>query len=276
MPRYSVRQVVRWSALSVVAVAVLAHVSGLDGNDATLVYLAIVCGAAVAAWFGALRTSRWRASGVLLAAGVTLSALGDLVWAVYGWLWDEYPEVSLADVPWMGSYLAVGAAMVALLREERAHRRDIDGLIDTAVMGVVSFLVVWQFWVEPTLSDPAMSVRDRSVLAAYPILDAALVALAGRVVTSTSSSRRTGSGMLVAGVGCWLGSDLGFLILGSESSFGRWLDAGWMPAGCSEQHSSPAPCGVRAPRRLTTSPHLRHPTSCVRSARFGSCSGSHP
>ena len=224
----SARKVATAAGVLTVLVGLVLHVTRLDGRWHQAVYLAFVCGAAPLAWVGALRGGRPRAGRVLLAAGITLSALGELTYAMFEWLWNEFPDASIADAGWLLSYVAIGAALIVLLRQSpSSHRRDIDGIIDTAVMGVVSGLVVWQFWVEPMLNDASVSIGVRVIWAAYPILDAALVALVGRALTSRSF-HRVGSGFLAGGVLCWLGSDLGFLILGEETSASVWLDAGWM------------------------------------------------
>ena len=228
MTRAALRSPARWLALAVVAAAVVGHITGADGEHAQAVYLSITCLAAPISWIGAFRGDRPRAGRVLLASGITLSALGDLAYASYEWLWNEFPNVSVADIAWLASYLAIAGGMIVLLRQPgRLGRRDVDGLIDTAVMGVVSFLVVWQFWVEPTLANGAVGMGVRSIWASYPILDAALFALVGRTLTSRST-QAVGGGLVAAGVLCWLGSDLGYLVLGSDTALATLLDGGWM------------------------------------------------
>ena len=56
--------------------------------------------------------------------------------------------------PWIASYVAVGVGMLQLLRRShRRNRRDIDGLIDMAVIALIAVLVLWQFWIGPSVSD---------------------------------------------------------------------------------------------------------------------------
>ena len=88
--------------------------------------------------------------------------------------------------------------MLQLLRGgHRRTRRDLDGLIDMAVIALIAVLILWQFWIAASVSDTSVPLFVRSVWASYPILDAILLA----VVLRTLVELRTNStmGMLLAG-----------------------------------------------------------------------------
>ena len=97
--------------------------------------------------------------------------------------------------------------MLQLLRRGHRHdRHDLDGLIDAAVIIVVAVLLVWQFWLDPGITDESVSLAVRAVWASYPILDAILLALVHPVAHRPTHA--VGHGLLVAaGVVCWLVAD---------------------------------------------------------------------
>jgi diguanylate cyclase (GGDEF)-like protein/PAS domain S-box-containing protein len=202
---------------------VLVHLRFPGGAVGEAAYLAVILGAGVAALWGAVRRPReTRAAWCWIATGVALSALADLTWSIYVHVQGVEPDVSVADVPWLASYLAIGVGLLMLLRIKK--RNDIDGLIDMAVVAVVALLVVWEVTLQATVTDASVEPGVRFVWAAYPVLDAVLLALVIRLATS----RTAGGLLLVAGVGSWLFSDFFYLLFPNSTSWARWLDAGWM------------------------------------------------
>jgi hypothetical protein len=144
-------------------------------------YLAVTVGASALAWWSVHR--RGGSARFWLAVGITASALGDVLFQVYVMIRDVSPDVSVADGPWIGSYIGVGLAMVIVLRRGSPGRRsEVDGLIDVAVIVLVSGLVLWQFWLNSTFTDTSVPLFVRSVWATYPILDATLLALVVRIL----------------------------------------------------------------------------------------------
>ena len=135
-----------WLAALLVAAAVL---NGLHlmypvdlAGDTT--FLLVVGGAAAVAWVGALRRPRSPSRvPLLLAIGLTISASGSLFWQFY-LLFGMEPEVSVADVAYMLSYVVLGAALLSTLVEGRTGSRiDKDAVIDALTIVVVSVLVLW-------------------------------------------------------------------------------------------------------------------------------------
>ncbi len=210
----------------VVASVVALHLVYPDGNLGELTYLGVLVGAGIAAVFGAIRRSpEERGPWLWVAAGVGLSGLGDLSYSIYMHVHGFEPDVSIADVPWLASYVAISIGLLMLLRAtRRGDRSDVDGMIDMAVVGVVSLLVVWQIALQATVNDSSVALNVRVVWGAYPILDAALLAL----VVRTIITRTPGARLLAAGVACWLVSDLLYMLFPGSSTWAVWLDAGWM------------------------------------------------
>ncbi len=166
-----------------VASLVVLHLAVPDGWIGEASYLGVILGAGLCALFAALRRSHEnRAAWCWVAGGVFLSSLGDLSWSIYVHVQGVEPDISVADVPWLASYVALSIGLLMLLRAARQDdRSDVDGMIDMAVVGVVSLLVVWQIAVQSTLTNASVEPGVRAIWASYPILDAVLLALVIRV-----------------------------------------------------------------------------------------------
>ncbi|UDY36358.1 putative bifunctional diguanylate cyclase/phosphodiesterase [Dermatobacter hominis] len=217
-----------WLAAAVLAALAVAQSVEPDGDLGNATYLAGLVLASVLAVVGAARPGARRVPRRLLAAGVVCSTLGDLLWTLESWLRDATPSVSLPDVPWLSSYLLVGAAMVATVPEWRRRiRSDGDALIDMAVVAVLAILVVGELWAGPMIFDGSVPVLDRTVWATYPVLDALLLCLLVRMLLDGETPRRV-TWPLAGGVSCWLVSDMGFLVVGEESWLVGPMNAGWI------------------------------------------------
>ena len=207
------------AATSVLLVVYRALAGALAGQ---LLYLLVVWAATAMAWWW-LRSGTRRLAGVLIAAGLALSSLGDLLWMTLTWVGHE-PDVSVADVPYLAGYVALGLGLTMLARTaRRSGRQRIDGWIDAAVVFVAALLLMWHVSIADTVGDTSVSLGTRVVWAMYPALDAALIALVFRL--AGGGRRDRASAALAAGSVCWLVSDLGFLLAPDASGP---LDAGWM------------------------------------------------
>ena len=189
-------------------------------------YLGALVLAGVLAWVGA---RRWGGPyRYWIAAGVSASALGDVIYETHtAWRGFE-PDISIADVPWLLSYIGVGVGILRLLRSgRRSARTDLDGVIDMAVVALVAMLVMWYFWLEPTLSDNSVALFVRSVWAAYPVLDAALLAIVLRVIVERRTTTFVGLSM-IAGVACWLFADFAWMAYDLSGLASDLAGIGWM------------------------------------------------
>jgi diguanylate cyclase (GGDEF)-like protein len=213
--------------LALAALGVAVHVAVPTGFTGTASYLAVTVTAATAATVGALRRpSEQRLPWLLLAVGVSLSALADCVFEFISWRTGTAPVVSIADVPWLSAYVGLGTGLVVLERRARHNQVDVDGLIDSAAVATVAMLVVWELSIGATVADGSVTVFDRLVMSAYPVSDAVLLALAARLLF-TRAARDAVGWLLGLGVMLWLAGDVGFL-LEPASPWTRWQDATWM------------------------------------------------
>jgi hypothetical protein len=160
---------------------------------------------------------------LLIAAGLFMYLIGDVVWALYE-INDRDPFPSPADAFYLAGYPLIAAALVVAVMRRRPLGVDMRAMIDTALVTVISGLVAWVYLVEPVLSDDDLSRIEALVTVAYPIGDLLLVAVATRFVMG--SSWNVGSlRLLVAGLALTLVGDVMFALSVIEGSNGnRALD----------------------------------------------------
>jgi diguanylate cyclase (GGDEF)-like protein/PAS domain S-box-containing protein len=220
-----VRLVVIWLAAS--AVLTLIQFWYTEGRLKDVCYLAVAAGASTAAWVGVVRLrGPARLVGVLFALTITMSSLGDFISIMIGWLTGGEPDASLADVAWLSTYVALGGALLLLLRRgEREHRRDIDGLIDVVAVFIAGMMIVWELAVAATLADESLAVGIRVLWGSYPVMDVALLALVLRLIMRDRSLTTL---LVGGGVGLWLAADAAYLAIADADSYSVLLDAGWL------------------------------------------------
>jgi signal transduction histidine kinase len=202
-------------------------------SDSTLVdnicYLGAIVGAGVGAWVGAERAPRGhRLVARLVAAGVSLTALGDVLWEALD-AWGRSTDVSVADPPWFASYLVLCVAVWVVLDRSRDRSRDEAGwVIDVVTIMVVSILVFWTVSIDTIVADHTVAPHVRAVWAAYPVADAVLLALVARALVSRRA-RRTLDPSFAWGVCLWLAADIAYL-QAPDGAAQIGMDAAWMVA----------------------------------------------
>ena len=231
--------------LGVLALVVAATSGVLPAAAYDAGYLAVLLGAAALAWLGSRRrTGLAVVKARLVAAALTATALGDVVWYLYSWTSGE-PGVSWADLPYLASYVFLGAALVlVLLRTQREHLR-LEGAVDAATVVTVCLLVLWELSVRGILADDTVGWQERLVYAAYPVLDAVLLGLVLRALWVREARSVVGRA-LGTGVALWLLSDLGFLLLDTGAVLDALLDLGWMLGSVTMAWAVLGPTRVRS------------------------------
>jgi diguanylate cyclase (GGDEF)-like protein len=219
-------------ALRVVAAAVLlalfvVEIAAPDSSVSTWGYYAVSTGGAGWAWAG-VRRRGLRPGVVWMALTLTLNAAADLLWQAVTMSTGAAPDVSIADVFYLGSYvtLAVGLVVGAL---GGRHRRGASthAALDGAAALTVALFVVYQSSIAGTLADDGHDLLVRLTWIGYPVLDAVLAGLvAWRVVLDGRIHRA--ALLALGGVLCWLGADLGMLAVGDADAMTGWSDAGWL------------------------------------------------
>jgi signal transduction histidine kinase/CheY-like chemotaxis protein len=229
-------------------VAVRVLVPGVVGDTAYLLGIWI---APVVAWLGTTRAGRGeRLVPASIAAALTAASIGHLLWQVYAWTGRD-PEVSLADLAFLTGYLGLGVALtlVTLVGRGRGTRPDVDALIDALTVVVVTVTVFWGISIHDIVEDSPVAPLTRVVLAFYPLADAVLLVLALRARSARPAREALGASFTV-GVGCWLVSDFGYLLVTVSGGWSAFLDPGWMVGGVLmatsiwRSEASPVPGGA--------------------------------
>ena len=196
-------------------------------SAAGFIYFAVLASITCLAWAAVCRSHGvHRGFATMVAASVTAGLLANLAYLVVWRVNGALPVFSIADVLWFGAPVCVVGSLLILLRGERGERgRDVEGLIDAAVVLIAGLLVVWELAVGDTLKDGSLPPLARLLWSVAPILDVVLLVLLVRV----SLLRLTRTSMLVAaGVLSWLVSDIAFLVEPPEAGVNEVLAIGWL------------------------------------------------
>jgi diguanylate cyclase (GGDEF)-like protein/PAS domain S-box-containing protein len=216
--------------LAGVALSCLATVLFTDGTTlAGWSYLVVSVGGATVAWVGDRRRPQNRRGQVpWLPITLTCNAIGDVLWQSIDWATGSPPDVSVADVGWLASYVAMaGMALTGRISGRPRPGARMYAALDGCAALTVALLVVFQTSVTTTLADHGLPVLTRLTYIAYPVLDAALIGLmAWRLVLH--GRVRPAIALLVLGMACWLGSDMSWMLLASADTVAGWLDVGWL------------------------------------------------
>lgn len=203
------------------ACLVLGHAVLPQGILRDVVYVAIGALLVAATVVGIVRhrparPAAWR----LIAAGLCLWVLGDVMWLVFDHGFGIDPFPSVADAVYLLAYplFAVG---FACLSRSRSPGRDNMALIDAILVGTVVFTVLWVLSIGPAFESPETDFVAALVGAAYPLGDVIvllqLVYLAGDTRFRSASLRMLACGFLatlvadvlfqVSGSLAWVGED---------------------------------------------------------------------
>jgi signal transduction histidine kinase len=149
------------------------------------------------------------AAWLLIAAGLALWLVGDVVWGAYQ-VQGRSPYPSPADFFYLAGYPVMAAGLVlAVLRRGAA----VDGRawLDAAIIAVVGALFAWVFLAGSAIDDPSLSLRETVVAVSYTFGDLLLLVVAARFVTG-SITRVRSLRLLVLGLGFTLAGDVLFAL----------------------------------------------------------------
>ena len=221
---------VLWPAavVLVLVAAVAVHVVRPSTLWVAVAFIGTLSAAALCAWVASFRTPPpRRLPAMLVAAGLTTNALGEVAWytVVIG---SESTDVSLADVGWVVSYFFLGAALwISLVQSREGERFGLESVIDALTIVAVSVLTLWNFSVAQIAGDPSLTPLIKLVWSTYPIMDAILIGLVIRIATDRRA-RAAIDPWFGVGVAAWLVADIGFLTLPLTDFHESWENAGWM------------------------------------------------
>jgi signal transduction histidine kinase len=172
-----------------------------------------------------------RAPWVLFAAGLFTFTVGDMMWTYYEVVRETAPWPSAADVFYLAGYPLFCAGLMMLIRSRRIRGRDRGALIDAIIVTTSLGVLSWIFLIAPYANDPSLSLLERVVSVAYPLMDVLLLAVAVRLMFSPGA-REPSYIFLMAGLVSYLVADAVYTLLAYEGTYvtGHAVDAGWLAA----------------------------------------------
>jgi signal transduction histidine kinase len=135
---------------------------------------------------------------------------------------------SVADVFYLAVYPFLMAGLLLLIRS-RSPGADRASLLDALVVTVGIGVVSWVFLVGPLAHSPDLTLAERVVSMAYPIMDVLLLATVVRLVVD-GGTRPPAFWVLGCGVGALLVTDTLYSIIQLTGGYhtGSPIDLGWM------------------------------------------------
>jgi diguanylate cyclase (GGDEF)-like protein/PAS domain S-box-containing protein len=159
----------------------------------------------------------------------------------------------MADAFWVIAYVSLVLGLASLVVGGHGRRLQIDAMIDIGSFAVLGVIVVTQFpFVRDIIVNSSYSLPTRLIGMAYPVLDAALFAVAIQAVFGRRLRGPRGL-LVISGVMLWITSDVVSFLVTDSPIVLSWLDVGWMfGAACLAAATWPANAGDPIPEvRLT-------------------------
>jgi len=193
-----------WFLLAGAATSALYLAQGRTLQAVTYESVALLSAAAIVVG-SRLHATPHAAAWNLLAGGLALFGLGDIVYSAHESLAEATPFPSIADVVYLAAYPLLIAGVLRMVRH-RLPGLDLASLLDAVAIAVAVGIPYWVFIVSPLALDAGMGALARAVSLAYPVLDLVLVAAAARL--AFAGGRRTvAGGFLFAGLAAQLVAD---------------------------------------------------------------------
>jgi diguanylate cyclase (GGDEF)-like protein len=163
----------------------------------------------------------------ILAAGIVLYSLGDVVYTILVATTGEEPFPSLADGPYLLGQLlvVVGVGRLAAPVERGVYR---PALIDAGLVGTAGAFVAWPLLLDP-LTNGQVNMFSGAVALSYPLIDLVLVGVLARHFLQPGR-KPISILLLIGGAAAWLVADLAYVNLSVTEAYfsGMWMDAGWL------------------------------------------------
>jgi diguanylate cyclase (GGDEF)-like protein/PAS domain S-box-containing protein len=164
----------------------------------------------------------------LLVLGQVLFVTGDVFWYGYDALYGHLPPFpSMGDVFYLSVYPFAMAGLLILIRR-RTPGGNRNGLIDALIITVGLALCSWAFVIAPYARDPSLTIAQKAVSIAYPVMDVGLLAVAVRLAVDGGLSKAS-LRMLLLGIIPLIVTDSIYSLLTLNGAFdtGGLLDLGW-------------------------------------------------
>jgi diguanylate cyclase len=190
----------------------------------------------------------------LLAVGILLWAAGDVIWGCYELVLHRVaPWPSVADYAYLAGPVFMALGLTAMLRR-RGTSRDVEGLLDAAIIAIGVGALSWTFVIAPYANAPGVSIWTRIIGVAYPSMDILLLAVVVRMLIAPGK-HVTSHRLLAVAVTCTLVGDAvyAFQQLNGTYYTGNLVDVTWLVfyvlIGAAALHPSMASAALRGEQR---------------------------
>jgi signal transduction histidine kinase len=164
----------------------------------------------------------------LFAVGLLSYVTADIIFYTYQDILGQERFPSVADVFYLAAYPFLMAGLLLLIRS-RSPGADRARLLDALVITVGLGMLSWVFLVGPLAQAPGLTLPERVVSMAYPIMDVLLLSTAVRLVVD-GGPRPPAFWVLLSGVGALLVTDTLYSVIQLSGGYhtGSPIDTGWM------------------------------------------------
>ncbi|GAB3682393.1 hypothetical protein GCM10028857_08160 [Salinarchaeum chitinilyticum] len=204
------------AALAGLVLAVTWVQTSFGGERATQLFTdGIVALGAVLAAFALTRLARradaaeyrgWR----LLAAGLWLTAIAEIVWFGFNLLTGSVPYPGVPDVFYLAAYPCIVAGLGMLAVDPRDARPWIRFTLDGIVIAGGLLLVTWHFVLGPLLASSTLGSLETWFNLGYPILDVGVASIALVLAINARGPKRQSLLLIAVGMFAWVVGDIGF------------------------------------------------------------------
>ena len=214
--------------LAVVVAYYVALALGAPALVRVLLYTAVSISSAVVVVYACYRyRPKPLAPWLFLGFGEVIYAAADTSFYVTHYINGDPRYPALADVFYLSHYPMVVVGLVLLIRL-RTPGRDLPGLLDAALVGVVAGMLSWLYLLTPTAQTQVPALVKLASLA-YPMMDLAMFAVALRLILG--AGRRPAAFLLLSvNLLAFFVADSIYVLQQLTGSYaaGNFLDAVWL------------------------------------------------
>nr|MDP9495631.1 PAS domain-containing sensor histidine kinase [Actinomycetota bacterium] len=166
---------------------------------------------------------------LLVAIGQVLFVAGDVITYNYArFFGTDPPFPSIGDLFYLSVYPFLVAGILLLVRH-RSPGRDRASLIDSLIVGIGVGTISWVFLISPYVQDPTLTLAEKLVAMAYPLMDLILVTVAVRLAVG-AGRRSTAFHLMMGSIAVLFVTDsiYGWIVLqGGYDNTTGYLEGGW-------------------------------------------------
>jgi len=227
---HSFKKMPLWSLFPLLGIiAIYGHSLLAVGTTKDIVYMTYTM-LTMAVFFLGIRRGKLQSFGPwhLLAIGIFINVLADQIYYICKFQEINVPFPSLIDVLYLSGFVTRAIAL-HLMNQARTRHQDLSGWIDSLIIGCGAGLLSWIFLMEPYADNLSLTLLERAVSVAYPLVNVFMLAVVARMWISPGK-RPAAYFLLSGGLGLWMIADTIYAkaILDGSYYNGHLLDVVWL------------------------------------------------